>query len=153
MAHFLTNRGKLLLSQGDWDDVAAGDLLIGLLQGASIPTSIDTAAEVAVLNTVADLLAAAGVSEATHTNYARTALSRTPAAEDDANNRVNLDAGDVVLASQGGAVNNQLFGAFVFKTGGNDTLRQLVSVLLFGAIFTTNGSGISLGIADLYRLT
>lgn len=150
MPSYLTNRGKLLIAQGDWDDAAASDISVGLLQGSSIPTTIDTAAEVADLNFVSDLLALA--TEATFTNYVRTALVRTASAEDDTNDRVNMDAADVTFTNAGGATNNTLYGGFVFKTGAADTSRPLLSTFYFASTITTNGSNLTLTIADLYRL-
>ena len=59
----------------------------------------DTQAEIDDMNTVEDLLVTAGCTECDFTNYVRTALTRSAAAEDDTNNRVNMDASDVVIAS------------------------------------------------------
>ena len=59
--HMLTNKGKLLLMQGLWDDGAAGVIKYGMVkvQGAAA----DTAVEVADLNTVTDLIVTAGCTE------------------------------------------------------------------------------------------
>lgn len=149
MPNFITNRGKVRLMRGDWDDLAAGDILVGLLSGASVPTSIDTQAEANPLNTVADLLALAGVTEATGAWYSRQALTRTAAAEDDTNNRVNMDASDVVWANATAGVN--IWGAFVFVTGASDAARDLISVITFGSVVATNGANLTLAIADLFR--
>lgn len=147
----LTNRGKLLLLQGAWDDDAATIIRVGLVkvQGAAA----DTAAEVADLNTVTDLIVTAGCTECDFTNYARKNLSRTNAAEDDANDRVNIDASDLVWTAAGGASNNTILGAFFYDatTDTNDTTRLLISVDWFAAGQATNGGDITYGIADLYR--
>ena len=153
MAHYLSNRGKLLLAQGAWDDDTAALIRLGLCSGASIPTSVDTQAEVNPLNFVSDFLALGSVVEATFTNYARQNLSRTNAAEDDGNNRVNLDAADVVISSAGGAVNNTLWGGWIFEFITNDAASPILSVFTFASTITTNGSNLSLTITDLYRLT
>lgn len=153
MAHWVTNRGKLLIAQGDWDDAAAGDYLVGLIKGASLPTSMDTEAEVQDLNFVSELLALSGVTEADFTNYARTALTRVNAAEDDTNNRVGLDASNVSISPAGGATNNTLVAGFIYKTGASDAARQLFSVFTFATPFPTNGSGLDLTINDAVRLT
>jgi hypothetical protein len=60
--HWFTNRGKLLAMQGAWDDDAATVIRVGLLVGTQ-PAAADTAAEVADLNTVNDLLVTAGATE------------------------------------------------------------------------------------------
>lgn len=149
--HMLTNRGKLLLLQGAWDDAAAGAIKMGLckVQGAAA----DTAAEVADLNTVADLITTAGCTEADFTNYVRKVLSRTNAAEDDTNDRVGLDCADVTWTAAGGASNNTLYGAFFYDatTDTNDTTRLLISVDWFAATVTTNGGDITYAVTDLYR--
>jgi hypothetical protein len=65
--HMLTNRGKLLLLQGAWDDDTSALIRMGLLkvQGAAA----DTAVEVADLNTVNDLIVVSSCTECDFTNY------------------------------------------------------------------------------------
>lgn len=157
MSHWLTNKGKLLLLQGAWDDAASTALRVGLLAGASIPAAIDTEAEIQDLNTVGDLLALTGVDEPSASWYTgvgtagRLNLSRTNAAEDDTNNRVNLDA--AVLTWSAAATGTSLYGAFWYDatTDTNDTTRLLMGVILFASVVPTNGSDITLTIADLVR--
>lgn len=149
--HWLTNRGKLLLLQGAWDDNGATTIRVGLckVQG----TAADTQAEVADLNTVNDLIVTSGCTECDFTNYARKNLSRTNAAEDDTNDRVNIDAADVVWTAAGGATNNTILGAFFYdaSTDTNDTTRLLISVDWFAAGLPTNGGDVTYAITDLYR--
>ena len=149
--HWLTNRGKLLLTQGAWDDDASTLIRCALLkvQGAAA----DTQAEVADLNTMNDLIVTSGCTECDFTNYARKNLSRTNAAEDDANDRVGLDAADIVWTAAGGATNNTILGAAFYDatTDTNDTTRLLISVDWFAAGLTTNGGDVTYAIADLYR--
>lgn len=149
--HMLTNRGKLLLLQGAWDDDAATLIRCALLkvQGAAA----DTAVEVADLNTMNDLIVTAGCTECDFTNYARKNLSRTNAAEDDTNDRVGLDAADIVWTAAGGATNNTILGAAFYDatTDTNDTTRLLISVDWFAAGLPTNGGDVTYAIADLYR--
>jgi hypothetical protein len=149
MAHFLTNKGKLLLVQGLWDDAGASAVRIGLFQGATFDVDIDTQAEVNDLNTVTDLLAVA--TELTSGGYARQNLVRTNAAEDDTNDRVNLDAADVVFSTV--AVGQTVPGGFWYDatTDTNDTTRLLCGVFSFATPLPTNGSNITLTIADLVR--
>jgi hypothetical protein len=148
--HWFTNRGKQLLLQGAWDDNAATLIRVGLLVGTQ-PAAADTAVEVADLNTVNDLLVTAGATECTVGGYARQNLSRTNAAEDDANDRVNIDASDVSFGAL--ATGQTIIGAFVYdaSTDTNDTTRLLISVDWFTAGVPTNGGTINYGIADLYR--
>lgn len=157
MAHYLTNRGKLLLLQGAWDDAGSTAIRVGLLAGSSIPAAIDTEAEIQDLNTVGELLALTGVDEPSAGWYTgagssgRMNLSRTNAAEDDTNNRVNLDAGDVTYTAA--TAGTDLYGAFWYDatTDTNDTTRLLIGVILFSSVIPTNGSDIVLQIADLVR--
>lgn len=149
--HWATNRGKLWHARGGWDDETGTDVRMGYLKDSQ-PATLDTAAEVADLNFVSDLLALA--TEANFTNYARQTLTRSAATEDDTNDRVNMDASDVVIANSGGALNNTLYGAFFYdETGGTDATRELLSVDWFASTLTTNGGSLTYAIADLYRLS
>jgi hypothetical protein len=156
MAHWLTNRGKLLLLQGQWDDAGATAIKIGLLEGAAIPAAIDTEAEVQDLNTVGELLALTGVDEPAggwytgqHTS-GRANLSRTNAAEDDTNNRVNMVAADVVWTAA--TAGTSIYGAFWYDgtTNTDDSTRLLMGVITFTAV-PLNGSDFTLDISDLVR--
>lgn len=150
--HMLTNRGKLFLLQGAWDDSGATAIRVGLckVQGAAA----DTIAEVADLNTVADLLVTAGCTEADFTNYVRKNLTRTNFAEDDTNDRVQAVASAVTWSAAGGATNNTIFGAFIYDatTDTNDTTRLLISVDWFASGVPTNGGDFTWDpSAGLYR--
>lgn len=151
--HMATNRGRLLIAQGAWDDDAATIIRMGLLkvQGAAA----DTAVEVADLNTVNDLIVTSGCTECDFTNYARKNLSRTNWAEDDVNDRAQAVAAAVVWTAAGGATNNTIVGAFFYDatTDTNDTTRQLISVDWFATGITTNGGDYTYDAsAGLYRL-
>lgn len=112
--HWLTNRGKLLLMQGFWDDAAAGALKMGFIKDSQ-PAGLDTATEVAQLNTVAELLTSGTglATEANFTNYARQVTTRVALEENDTpNDRIDMDIADITINNSGGAVNNTLYGAF-----------------------------------------
>lgn len=148
--NWLTNKGKLKLIQGDWDDVGATLIRLGLINGTTRPTGIDTAIEVADINFVTDFLAATGVAELTVSGYSRQNLTRSNATEDDANDRVNMDASDVVIS--GVAAGETIIGGFVYEFVTNDTDSPVISVFLLDAPgIPTNGSDITLTITDLYR--
>ncbi len=149
--HWPTNRGRLLITQGRWDTAAATLLRVGLLS-VSQPVNADTAAKVADFNTVADLVAA-GATICTATNYVAKNLARSNATEDDTNDRVNMDAADVVWTALGGATNNTLYGAYIYDAGTDtsDTTRLLMSVDWFVTPLATNGGDVTYAIADLYR--
>ena len=148
--HWFTNRGKLLVIQGAWDDNAASLIRIGLLVGTQ-PAAVDTAVEVADLNTVNDLLVVSAATECSVAGYARQNLVRTNATEDDANDRVNIDAADVAFGAL--TTGQTIIGAFFYDatTDTNDTTRLLLSVDWFTAGVPTNGGPITYPIADLYR--
>lgn len=156
MSHWLTNRGKLLVVQGLWDDAGATAVKIGLLAGASTPAAIDTEVEIQDLNTVAELLALTGVDEPANAWYTgqgaagRLNLARVNAAEDDTNNRANLDAADVTWTAA--TAGDTIYGAFWYDgtTDTNDTTRLLCGLILFTPL-PTNGSGLTLTITDLVR--
>ncbi|MGH9252391.1 MAG: hypothetical protein ACRD0W_23160 [Acidimicrobiales bacterium] len=150
MSHWLTNRGKLLLMQGLWDDAGATAVDIGLLVGASTPAAIDTEAEIQDLNTVAELLALTGVDEPVGGWYTRKDLSRTAAAEDDTNNRVNMDTANVVWTAA--TAGETIYGAFWYDatTDTNDTTRLFCGLILFTPV-PLNGSDFTLTITDLVR--
>lgn len=151
MAHWLTNRGKLLLAQGEWDDGGATIINVGLITGAAVPTTMDTEAEIQDLNFVNDLLVLVGVDEPVGGWYTRNQLTRTNAAEDDANNWVAMDAANVTWTAATAGEN--IIAGFVFKELGADTVDELISVFTFASALPTNGSDITLTITDLYRLT
>jgi len=149
--HYLTNKGKLLLLQGLWDDAGASAVVFGLLAGASIPTGVDTEAEIQDLNTVTELLAVASVDEPTAASYTRKPLSRSAVAEDDTNNRANLDAVDVVWSAL--EAGESVWGGFWYDatTDTNDTTRLLCGVFAFTTPLPLNGSAVTAAIADLVR--
>lgn len=152
--HWSTNRGKLLIAQGAWDDDASTIIRVGLMKVQG--TAADTAVEVADLNTVNDLLVTAGCTECDFTNYARKNLSRTNWAEDDANDRANAVAAILTWTAAGGATNNTVLGAFFYDatTDTNDTTRQLISVDWFATGVATNGGDWSYDPStNFYRMT
>jgi hypothetical protein len=153
MAHWLTNRGKLRLMQGVWDDAGATVVRVGLLEGAAIPAAIDSEAEVQDLDTIAALLALTGVDEPVSAWYTgqgtagRLNLARTNAAEDDANNRVNLDAANLTWTAA--TAGDDIYGAFWYDS----TDDSLCGVITFAAAVPTNGSDLTLTITDFVRAT
>jgi hypothetical protein len=150
MSHWLSNRGKLILCQGGWDDAGATAIKLGLLAGASTPVAIDTEAEIQDLDTVAALLALTGVDEPTFAGYVRKDLSRTAAAEDDTNNRVNMDTANVTWTAA--PAGDTIYGAFWYDgtVDTNDTTRLFCGLILFTPV-PTNGSDLTLTVTDLVR--
>jgi hypothetical protein len=159
MSHWLTNRGKLILAQGGWDDAGATALRVGLLSGASIPAAIDTEGEIQDLDTVDALLTLTGVDEIVSAWYTgqgstgRLNLSRTNAAENDTDNRVDMDAANLTWTAA--TAGDDIYGAFWYDAtvDTNDTTRLLCGVILFASSVPTNGSDLQLTISDLVRAT
>jgi hypothetical protein len=157
MSHWISNRGKLLLAQGHWDDAGASVLVVGLLSGASIPAAIDTEAEIRTLNTVGELLALTGVDEPAGawytgaTNAGRLPLVRANFVENDTSHWANADAGNLTWSAA--TAGDNIYGAFVSDetTDTNDTTRLFLSLILFSSVIPTNGSDLTLTITDLYR--
>lgn len=155
VGHWVTNRGKLLLGQGVWDDGAGTIIRSGLLVGTQ-PAALDTEAEVQDISTVGALLTTGtgAATECTAGGYARQNLTRTAATQDDTNNRANADASDIAYGAL--AAGQTIIGQFFYdaSTDTNDTTRQLISVEWFANLptgYPTNGGTFSTPIADLYR--
>lgn len=150
-SHWLTNRGKQLLMQGAWDDAGATAIRMGLLSSASgtVPTSMDTEAEIQDIATVSALLALSGVTEVTGGSYARQNLSRTNATQDDTNNWSALDTADVVFTAL--PAGTSVYGGFWYDatTDTNDTTRQLMGVFILASAIPLNGSNVTITVADL----
>lgn len=151
MSHWLSNKGKLLLMQGLWDDAGASAVKLGWVVGASIPTGADTEAEIQDVNTVTEFLALTGVTEGTGALATRQALTRTNVTEDDTNNRANADASNVTVAAV--AAGQTIQGGFWYDatTDTNDTTRLFCGVFWFAAGVPTNGSDFTLTITDFLR--
>ncbi len=154
MAHWMTNRGKLLIAQGAWDDAGGTVFRMGLLSNGTgtVPTAIDTEGEIQDMAFVSTLLAAAN-EECAVSGYSRQNLSRTNAAQDDTNNRANLVAAAVVFTTL--ATGTIIYGGFIYEatTDTNDGTRQLVSVFTLSPTIPTNGSNVTITPAtDLYRV-
>jgi len=157
MSHWLSNRGKLLLIQGHWDDAGASVVTLGLLSGASTPAAIDTEAEIQDLDTISAFLALTGVDEPAGawytgaTNAGRLPMVRAAAIEDDTDNRAELDAANLTWTAA--TAGDTIYGGFVEDrtTNTNDTTRLFISLPLWTPV-PTNGSDLTATIApELYR--
>lgn len=84
-------------------------------------------------------------TEADATNYVRKALANEAVAVDAGNNRAEFDADDVVWTSLGGATNNTIKGAVVYKhVGGTDSANPLICFIDFPSDITTDGNNLTL---------
>lgn len=134
MAETVTNRGKYLLAHSGMN---GRDLrmvvIVGTQTGVNDPD----------LNTLADLDAVSGVSF--HTE--RIALANESVTEDDTNNRVNLDADNVVFAAAPGVTAQ---GVAIYVEGANDAAREIVSIHTTGFPQPMDG-GLTVTITDWLR--
>jgi hypothetical protein len=136
MAEVMFNRGKFNLGSGALGWVA-GDVRALLLSGASVPAGCSDPD----LNTVSELLAVSGAVEATGTGYVRKQLASKTATEDDANNRLSLDAADTVWTS----IDCGTVRAIVLhKEGASDAARELISIHDTGFPKVTNGGDLTI---------
>lgn len=133
MAATTFNRFKFRTASGlhDWDATAK---TVVVLEVRSTTAGADTNPD---LNTLADLLAVAGVAEAAGTGAARKALATPTVVQDDVNNRAVLDAADPTwtAANWGDAR-----AIVVCETAdGVNANMHLVSIHDGGLPITTNG--------------
>lgn len=137
MAETVYNRGKYLLAHGGMN---GRDLRMAIILGTT--TGIDNVD----LNTMSELDGVTGVSF--HTE--RIALANESITEDDANNRVNLDADPAVFASASGVT---ALAAVIYVEGASDAARELVASYTtgFGAGLPMDG-GLTVNIADWLRV-
>lgn len=107
-----------------------------LLQAAEVDDTLDN------YDTVAAMLAAAGNTEATFTNYARKTGIAITVNLDDAGNVHSLDIPDQVWTAAGGATNNTLAKlVFAIQTGVDDS--SLIPVTAQDWTPTTDGSDLT----------
>jgi len=141
MTAALTNRGKLRIAQDGWGNLDAHALVIA--DADTVPAG----AYAATLNTVADLLAVVGVTEATNatgTGYARVALTGEAVLEDDTGNLANLDAADLSYTAVDAG---RWVSVAIYAEAGSsatDATRDLIGVFDLDSALVTNGGDVSL---------
>ena len=94
------------------------------------------------LDTVADVLAQGGTTEADFTNYARATLGSITVTVVDGQDRVDVDCADVVFSSAGGAVNNTCTDVVIYEEVTNDS--DSIPLCQLDASFTTDGNDVTL---------
>lgn len=117
---------------------AAADALIAVLVKATGLEADDT------LNNYDDLAAllAATNDEADFTNYTRKTLASVTVTVDDTNNRVDIDAADLVYTAAGGAANNSIGKLLICYDGDTaaGTDANIVPLTYHDCVFTTDGT-------------
>lgn len=131
----ITNRGKYKLLTTGWTGMDIGVGLLGNM-GGSVPAGVHDPD----LDTVSGLLAISNVAEVNATNYVRKQASSLSIAEDDINDRVNLDLASITWSTLGGGANDTIRCVFFYAPygSGTDSTRDLIGIWDIPAT-TTNG--------------
>lgn len=156
MANGVFNISKGRVNEYQWrvnnNDPANSALIVVLFQVIESDSALEDRA------TLDAVIAAAGNTEATFTNYARKVLTDTDIGDptvDNTNNRAESDIPDQVWTAAGGAVNNDLVKLLVCydsdTTGGTDA--NIIPLTYHDFVFTTNGSNLTgqVNAAGYYR--
>lgn len=133
MANFVYNVGL-----GRVAEKAADGATLKLL----VLKAADADATLKDLDTVADVLAQGGTTEADFTNYARATLGSITVTVVDGQDRVDVDCADVVFSSAGGATNNTCTDVVIYEEVTNDA--DSVPLCQLDASFTTDGNDVTL---------
>lgn len=78
------------------------------------------------------------------TNYVRKALAAETVVVDQANNRAEFSASNVVWTAIGGATNDTIKGAVIYEHNAADTAAPLIAFVLFPTPVATNGGDITI---------
>ena len=145
MAATATNRARYLFATGA---IVPGttDLRMGLLETLAAHTNVPD------LNFVADMESHADFAELTGvTSYARVALAGEAATENDTDNRADIDADNVAFGAleAGGTI----VGAFIYHHVGADDAANPVLGIYDLTSTPTNGSTVTVTVADFLRIT
>jgi len=128
------------VSRVDTADPAASQIVVWLAAGAATDATLQD------LNTVAAVIADAGVTEATFTNYARKDLddAEVSVTVDDTNNRNDADLDDQTWTAAGNGINDTLTRLFAaYDTSGTDADSVLVPLTFHDFSVTTDGSDLT----------
>ncbi len=137
MANFVYNVACKQLLDGDLDFNAPNDIRVLLLESATDENKDDA--------TVQAVLARAGTTELTSTNYARVALANETTSQDDTNDRAEFDADNAVFSGVSQATTETVVALVVYKHVTNDTDSIPIAFIDGAAEFplTPNGSDIT----------
>lgn len=78
------------------------------------------------------------------TNYVRKALASETVTVDNTNDRAEFDAADVTWTALGGATNDTVQGAVVYRHNAADSAAELICFIEFSSPFPTNGSDLTI---------
>lgn len=142
------NRGKFLLGSGTVSWASATDLHLLLLQTITGGFNADH-------NFVSEAVDGTNNVEVTTVGYARKQLASKTATEDDANDRLNLDAADITWTAVGDGAQTARIAVVYRRVGADDSTPADDDVIAWIDFTDTvlNGGDFVLQIADLLRLT
>lgn len=128
-------------------NVAKGKVAEKVADGATIKLlilkSAGTDAALADLDTVAAVIAEGSTVEADFTNYERKTLASLTATVNDTDNKMYVDAADVVYTSAGGASNNTTTDVLIYEDV-DTTDANAIPLVLLDCVFTTDGNDVTL---------
>lgn len=135
MAETVANRGKFIVFS---DGLTTADVRMCVFTGTQVGTNDPD------LNTVADLEAVTGVTVLAE----RVVLASVTITEDDANNRVNVDAANLAFSP---VVATSAQGVAIYEEGGaTDATRPLIAIYTTGFPVAMDG-GLNITINDWLR--
>ena len=122
---------------------AADALVVVLLSAAEVDDTLNN------YDTLSALLAAAGNTEATFTNYARKVITAVTNTEDDTGNTFDADFADQTWTAAGGATNNTLVKMLVCYDGDTaaGTDANIIPLTYHDFAATTDGSDLTAQLA------
>lgn len=135
MAETVTNRGKLRIANAN---IGTADLRMCYFTGTQVGANDPD------LNTVADLEAVISVAVAAQ----RVQLASVTVAEDDVNDRVNVDCNTVAFSAAPGVTAQ---GVAIYVEGIDDTARDLVAIYTTGFPQPVDG-GLNVNVTDFLRI-
>jgi hypothetical protein len=137
MAWTIYNKGLFLIANSAI--TASTDFRGLIVAGASVPAGLTNAAALD-LNTVADVLAVSGTTEAAASGYARADLASVAITEDDTNDRVDISWANFTWTT---VAAGETWRAFVlYIEGASDAARNVFGIDVFTAV-PTNGSNVA----------
>ena len=128
-------------------NIAKGKVAEKVADGATIKMLIlkSAGADATLLdfNTVAAVIAEGSTVEADFTNYERKTLASLTAAANDTDDKMYVDAADVVYTTAGGASNNTTTDVLIYEDV-DTTDANAIPLVLIDCVFTTDGNDVTL---------
>lgn len=133
------NRGKYRIAQSGWPGLDVRALVL------THATTLPAGAENPDLNTVGELLAVSGVTEAAETTgltgYVRKTIAGEANVEDDALDVVNLDHDDLAYTA---TESGRWVAVVYYVEGASDAARDLIGLFTLPSALVTNGGPVNI---------